>query len=215
MYVDRFERYVDDLDVFFSAVCAQLAGSPAFVFGHSMGGLIAALWAIDRQPEIAGLILSAPAVRVAPQVFPILRRLAGVASRWLPRLRLVRLGCRYLSRDRAVVDAFRRDPLVFHGRFPVRSGAEILSAGQGVVDRAHAIVAPLLILQGTGDRVVAPAGAEALATAAGSADKTFKQYEGLFHELLSEPEREQVFADLAEWLDARCQAARSETTLNE
>ncbi len=203
-YVGRFDRFVDDCDRFFRIVRAEAAGGPAFVLGHSMGGPIAALWAIDRQPELAGVVLSAPAVCVGPHVFPVLRRLAGVVGRWLPRLRLVRLGCRNLSRDPAVVEAFRADPLVFHGRFPARTGAEILRAGREVLDRVDALTVPVLILQGTADRVVDPGGAEALAARAGSADKTLCRYEGLYHELLSEPERDQVLADLIAWLDARC-----------
>lgn len=204
VYVDRFDSFVDDLDRFVAIVRMEMPSRSMFVFGHSMGGQIAALWAIDRQPDIAGIILSAPALCVAPRVFPLLRRFAGIASRWLPRLRLMRLGSRNLSRDGDVVAAFRSDPLVFHGRFPVRTGAEILQAGPHIIDRAEALVAPLLILQGTADRVVDPLGAETLADHAGATDKTLVRYDGLFHELLSEPERDQVFADLVAWLDARC-----------
>jgi alpha-beta hydrolase superfamily lysophospholipase len=204
VYVHRFDAYVDDLDRLVASIRLETPDRPMFVFGHSMGGAIAALWAIDRQPDIAGVILSAPALCVAPRVFPVLRRFARFVGRWLPRLRLVRFGCRNLSRDETVVAAFRSDPLVFHGRFPVRTGAEILQAGRRVIDRAAALVAPLLILQGTGDRVVDPLGPEELVRRAGTGDKMLLRYEGLFHELLSEPEREQVFADLAAWLDARC-----------
>ncbi len=202
VYVDRFDQYVDDFDRFFRIVREETPGGPMFVFGHSMGGSIAALWAIDRQPVTAGLVLSAPALHVATEVFPVLRRLAALVGRWLPRLRLVRLGCRTLSRDQAVVEAFRADPLVFHGRFPARTGAEILRGGREVLRRAAALRAPLLILQGTADRVVDPGGAEVLNACAGSADKTLCQYEGLYHEVLSEPERDQVLADLIAWLDA-------------
>ena len=204
VYVDRFDSYVDDLDRLAASIRLETPDCPMFVFGHSMGGLIAAIWAINGQPDTAGVILGAPALCVAPRVFPVLRRFARFVGRWLPRLRLVRFGCRNLSRDDAVVAAFRSDPLVFHGRFPVRTGAEILQAGPYAIQRAASLVAPLLVLQGTADRVVDPVGAEELVRRAGTGDKTLLRYEGLFHELLSEPEREQVFTDLAAWLDARC-----------
>ena len=59
-------------------------------------------------------------------MFPLLRHLAGLASRLLPRLRLIRVGTGKLSRDPAVIEDFKRDPLVYHGKFPIRTGAEIL-----------------------------------------------------------------------------------------
>ena len=167
-----------------------------------MGGAVAALLAITRPPKIRGLILSAPAVLVAGGVFPVLRRLAAVASVVWPTLRLVRMGCRFISRDPAVVEAFRNDPLVFHGRFPVRTGAEILRAAKRIQLGMHDLQLPLLILHGTGDFVTDPKGSRLLAAHAGSTDKTLRLYTGLYHEVLSEPEREQVLADLLTWMDA-------------
>jgi acylglycerol lipase len=113
----------------------------------------------------------------------------------------VRLGCGHISRDPAVVEAFRNDPLVFHGRFPVRTGAEILRAAKRIQTGVSRLGLPLLVLHGTGDVVTDPRGSRLLVARAGSANKTLRLYTGLYHEVFSEPEREQVVADLVAWVD--------------
>ncbi|MFH1918508.1 MAG: lysophospholipase, partial [Planctomycetota bacterium] len=171
--------------------------------GHSMGGTIVALLAATRPPDVRGLVLSAPACRIGDRVFPLLRRLAAFFSLVLPRLRLVPMSFKRLSRDPEVVDHFKRDPLVFHGRFPARSGAEILRAADRVEGQMEAIRLPILVLHGTGDTVTDREGSRRLCDRAGSTDKTLKLYDGLYHDLLHEPEKEQVTADVIEWLGAR------------
>lgn len=204
VFVRWFDEFLADLDVFLEFVRRSEPEKPLFLFGHSMGGAIVAHYAITRRPEVRGLLLGAPPVSVGSRVFPILRRLASLLSRLFPRLRVVRMGFQFLSRDAEVVAQFNSDPLVFHGRFPVRTGAEILGAAQRLQDRAEAIRLPLLILQGTGDRVVDVKGAEQLHERAASSDKTLRLYEGLYHDLLHEPEKEQITAEVVEWLKGRC-----------
>ena len=189
------------MEVLIERVAARQPGKPLFLFGHSMGGAIVALLAITRPPQVRGLVLSAPAVLIAGGVFPVLRRLASLVSAVWPTLRLVRMGCRFISRDPAVVEDFRNDPLVFHGRFPVRTGAEILRAAKRIQFGADRLALPLLVLHGTSDIVTDPKGSRLLVARARSADKTLRLYTGLYHEVLSEPEREQVVADLLAWLD--------------
>jgi len=204
--IRSFDEYLADLDVLLARVAAREPGKPLFLFGHSMGGAIVALAAITRQPTLAGVVLSAPAVRVGGRVFPILRHLAAWISRLLPKLRLVRVGCRFICRDPQVVAQFESDPLVFHGRFPVRTGAEILRAAKQIQTHADALRLPLLIMHGTADVVTDAEGSRLLHLRAGSHDKTLHLYEGFYHELHSEPEKEHVIADLVAWLNQRRKA---------
>jgi len=202
-FILSFDEYVNDLDAYFNHVVQREEGRPAFVLGHSLGGLIALLWSIRRQAKPRGLILSGPALQVGQQVFPWLRHLAGLGSILFPRLRLVRMGGRKISRDPAIVAQFRDDPLVFHGRFPVRSGAEILRAGRLAQARFEQVRTPLLILHGAADRVAAVEASLDLFERAGTTDKTLRLYPELYHEVLNEPEKEQVLTDLIQWLDER------------
>lgn len=202
--IRSFDLYLDDVELFLERVTARQTGKPVFLLGHSMGGAVAALLGITRPPKIRGLILSAPAVSVASGVFPLLRRLAWLASIVWPTLRVTRLGCRFISRDPAVVEDFRNDPLVFHDRFPVRTGAEILRAAKRIQTDAERITLPMLIMHGTGDYVTDPQGSRMLVARAHSTDKTLRLYSGLYHEIFSEPERQQVLDDLLAWLDGHC-----------
>jgi len=202
-FVDRFERYLDDLDAWIETVRRRETAGPRFLVGHSMGGLIVALWSITRRPPLGGLVMSASTVRLSAGLFPVLRRLAGPVGRWLPWLRVARLGLGSMSRDAAVVAAYRADPLVFHGRFPTRSGTELLRAIRWLDHSADAVLPPLLLLHGTADRLCDPEGSREFYRRAGSPDKTLRLYDGLFHDLFHEPEHPQIIADLAGWLDAR------------
>ena len=199
--VRAFDQYLDDVEILLDRVAARWPGKPVFLLGHSMGGAIVALLGILRPPKVRGLILSAPAVLIGGGVFPVLRRLATLVSKVWPTLRLTQMGCGFISRDPAVIESFRNDPLVFHGRFPVRTGAEILRAAKRIQAGANRINLPLLVMHGTGDVVTDHRGSRLLVARAGSSDKTLRLYDGLYHELFSEPEREQLVSDLLDWLD--------------
>jgi len=202
--IESFSEYLDDAEHYAARVREENPGKPLFLLGHSMGGTIVALLAIERRVDAQGLILSAPALRVGNHVFPLLRRLAFLASRIWPGLRLVRLGYSRLSRDPENIERFRTDPLVLHDRFPVRTGAEILAAGQRAQRGAGAIRLPLLILQGTADGIVSPEGSRRFYEQAASNDKTLKLYDGLYHDLFGEPEKDRVIGDLVDWVVSRC-----------
>ena len=202
-FVHSFDEYLADLDLAVDRARMRLPDKPLFLLGHSLGGALVVLLAIRRARDFHGLVASAGSFRVGGQVFPILRRIAVLVSRLLPRLRMVRMGARMLSRDPKVIDDFKNDPLVFHGRFPVRAGAEILRAARQVQSQMESVQVPLLILHGTGDRVTSVEGSRQLYARAASTDKTLKLYEGLYHDLFHEPEKEQVTSDVIRWFNTR------------
>lgn len=203
-YIGSFDEYLDDLDVLVDEVRCRESGKPLFLFGHSMGGLVVSAWAIARQPALAGLILSGPLLRVPDRIYPGLRHVAGLMSRLTPRWRLLRIDFSRISRDPQAVARFHADPLVFHGRLPVRTGAEILRAVRLVSEHRQRVRLPLLILHGAADELCDPEGSRELYQHAASSDKTLRLYEGLFHDVQHDPGEAQVRADLVDWLDQRC-----------
>jgi len=101
-----------------------------------------------------------------------------------------------------VVDAYVNDPLVYRGKTTARLGAELLKAMQRVSAEASKITLPILIIQGGADRLIDPSGAQILHDRVGSKDKAIKVYNGLYHEVINEPEHDQVLSHVAVWLSA-------------
>ena len=201
-YVDHFEQYLADLDAFRLHVAPE-DEKPVVLFGHSMGGLVTLLYVLNRRPEVHGLLLSAPAIEVNPDLAPVLRRTAQVLGRFAPTLPTVRSPQGSISRDPAVLEDAMNDPLNYHGRTLARTGAELLRAGNEAQHRLHELTTPFLVFHGTADPLVSPTGSRHLHEQASAPDKTLKLYDGLYHETLNEPEREHVLGDVSTWLAER------------
>jgi len=199
-YVERFQDFLDPLKVFLDRIRDWQPGAPIFLVGHSLGGLISGAYLLDQPDELAGAILSAPSVKMPGSVSRLTLLAGKVLSALFPKMGLVRLEADGVSRDPAVVRAYRSDPLVFTGKITARLGTELLEAMDRVLAEARKIRLPLLILQGAADKLVDPQGAQVLFDRVGSTDKTIKVYEGLYHEVFNEPEHEQVLRDVEKWL---------------
>jgi acylglycerol lipase len=201
-FIEDMDNVVADVDTLVDRAVAAQPGVPVFMLGHSMGGLIALRYAIAHQERLAGLILSAALARLdaVPKPLELVGRALSVIA---PRAPLIAIDATLVSRDPAVVKAYRADPLVHHGKLPARTAAQLADAVERFPSSVGAITVPTLILYGTADGLCPPSGSVMLGERIGAADKTVKAYDGLFHEILNEPERETVLADIVDWLAAR------------
>ena len=206
--VERFEDYTDTLTIYLARVKDQEAGKPVFLLGHSMGGLIASYYLLDHQDAFRGAVISAPSVKIGDNVSNVTILMSKVLSAVAPRMGVLALDAGNISRDPEVVRAYVDDPLVFHGKTPARLAAEMLKAIMRVTAEAGTIRLPLLIVQGSEDKLVDPGGAQMLYDTVSSPDKTLKIYEGMFHEVCNEPECALVLEDIASWLDAHLATGR-------
>jgi alpha-beta hydrolase superfamily lysophospholipase len=200
VYIDRFDDYLNDLDIFMKRVRELEPGRPVFLFGHSMGGAIVTLYTITHRPDLAGLLLSAAALEVdAPKAkVAVIKAVAGIA----PRAGVFQLDLKDFSRDPEVVKACGIDPLVYQKPAPARTAKELVGAVGVISARMEEVTVPLLAMHGTADKVTPPHGSQELTRRAASSDKTLKQYEGLYHDLVHEPEQDRVRKDIVEWVSA-------------
>ncbi len=157
---------------------------------------------LEHPHKVDGLVLGGCYMRNALPLPAPPTSLAGLVSAVAPELPVQPLDPAVISRDEAVVRAYAADPLVYHGRVKARLGAELLRCGGYLLDRAESIKLPVLILHGGTDRLAAVSGSRELYEKLGSEDKALKVYGGFFHEILNEPGKEQVWADVAGWLEA-------------
>ena len=203
--IDRLDRAVADLDQLVVKARAE-EGLQPFMLGHSMGGTVAIRYAVLHQDRLAALVLSGPLASLEAAPAPM--RLAGrILSAVAPSLPLVAIDATQVSRDPEVVRDYQADPLVHHGRLPARTVAELAAAVDRFPDAVAAITIPTLILYGTADRLCPPAGSTMLGERIGASDRQVKAYPGLYHEILNEPERAAVLADIRAWLSERVPAA--------
>jgi alpha-beta hydrolase superfamily lysophospholipase len=199
-FVKRFADWTQDLATFIDIVKTREPGLPVFLLGHSAGGVIACVYALQHQDEIAGLICEDFAYQVpAPDVaLAIVKGISHVA----PHAHVFKLKNEDFSRDPDVVAAMNADPLIANESQPSETMAELARADEMLGKSFRQITLPLLILHGTGDKVTKPSGSKEFYERAGSSDKTLKLYEGHFHDLLADVDKQLVMEDIQAWIDA-------------
>ncbi len=200
--VERFEDYTNTLTVYCEMVKSWQAGKPLFLVGHSMGGLITSCYLLDHQIDFRGAVISAPLVKASGNISQVTIFMGKILSALAPKMGLLPVDARSISRDPEVVKAYVSDPLVFHGKTPARLAAELLKAMRRVTAEADKITLPFFVVQGNADKLVDPAGAQMLYDQASSKDKAIRIYEGYYHEVFNEPEHGRVLKDVETWLAA-------------
>ncbi|KAL0318946.1 UNVERIFIED_CONTAM: putative abhydrolase domain-containing protein DDB [Sesamum angustifolium] len=207
-YVPSLDYAVNDMKTFLSKVLAENPGLPCFCFGHSTGGAIVLKAVLDPKvrQSVAGVVLTSPAVGVQPS-HPIFAVLAPVFAFLLPRFQLGAANKRgvAVSRDAEALVAKYSDPLVFTGSIRIRTGYEILRITAFLQQNLSKLTVPFLVLHGTTDSVTDPTASQKLYDEASSTDKTINLYEGLLHDLLFEPEKEEITESIIAWLNSRMQ----------
>jgi len=201
VYVERFNDYTKTLNKYLEMIRKWLPEKPIFLIGHSMGGLISAAYLLEYQDELSGTVLSGPSIKVPDNISQATIFLGKMLSIIMPKAGTIQLDAEGISRDPAVVDKYVNDPLVYKGKISARLGAELLKVMQRVTDQASKIRLPIMIVQGSDDKLVDPSGARLLYDLVSSKDKTIRIYNGFYHEVFNEPEHEQVLNDVKTWIE--------------
>lgn len=205
VHVDSFDDYRRDVEAVRRIAVERHPDLPFFLVGHSMGGVVVLRNLLLDPSGLDGAIVSSPSLAAHPGVHPPLpiRLLARLLVKIAPRQQVPSgLPARYVSRDPQVVESYEADPLVTK---TASSGwyHSMLAAQREVRSRPGDLALPLLLMQSGDDRLVDPEATEAWAEDAPENLVTFRRWDGLYHEMFHEPEREQVFACVEEWLGGR------------
>jgi alpha-beta hydrolase superfamily lysophospholipase len=192
-------RLLDDLaDVVDSTRRLMGPEEPLILLGHSMGGVVAAQFVLRKVRRVEGLILSSPAFDAG--LTAVQKWLLTVLPRIVPNLRLGNgLNQQYLCRDPEVVKAYQADPLV-HNRISARFAQWIATQGAACVATAPQLATPTLLIFAGKDRLVNPAGSLAFAQNAPRKWGHVQCFEDMYHEILNDPERDQVLTLIRSWL---------------
>ncbi len=205
VYVDHFQQYVDDIARVVSHIRSAYGSHKPFVLGHSLGSLMALSYGLQCPDEIAGVIATGTALRDALELPAWKRSLARVLSRLTPTLQIKNgVAASYLSHDPAVVAAYEHDPLIQYTGTP-RLLAEVEARRAWLLDRAFEWRIPLLMLHGGDDRICLLEGTRAFYTGLPDGLAELRIYDGLYHEIHNELDKERVFAAIERWLQAHAE----------
>ena len=199
--IERFGYLVADLGAFVGRARGEHPDVSVVLLGHSMGGAVALACALEIQDDLRALVLSAPAL-AAGEALPAFKLwMVKLLSSLSPNTGALKLPPTAVSRDPEVVRSYESDPLVFHGAVPARTLAELLQAMQRLQQTAHELRIPVLVQHGTADSLVPLAAVYPIYQHLGVAQsRSVQVYEGLYHEVYNEPERDRVIGDLEAWL---------------
>ena len=202
-HAPSLEAYMQDIRQFFRYLVQRYPGIPHFLYGHSLGGLLSLLYAIQYSKGLKGVMVTGAALRSALQEQKAKIAMAKLLGSLMPAMTIPsELDATALSHDPDVVQAYINDPLV-HDKTSMGFGKSALGAIDLCFARAKEFTPPLLIMHGKADRITYPSGSEDFASLARETnrDVTLKPWDNMYHEIHNEPGKAEVFKFMIEWLD--------------
>jgi alpha-beta hydrolase superfamily lysophospholipase len=195
------DAVLDDIGELLRQARERFPGRPLFLYGHSLGGVLALHYSLKRQPALHGVVVTSPALLTALEQQPAKVLAARLLGTLLPSLLLASgLDPTAISRQADVVQAYTSDPLV-HDRVSLGFGKIMLEVSAWTRAHAREFSLPLLVLHGQADSIAYAAGSQDLVLALRPELGTLHLWPQAYHELHHEPEREQVLGTLTDWLD--------------
>ena len=201
--VRHMSEFVADFRSLVATATAEHPGLTRIVLGHSMGGGIVLAYGAQYPSEYDLMVLSGPAIAAHTGVSTAKAMLGKAIGSILPDLPIEQIDPDAVSRDPMVVADYKADPLVYRGKIPAGIDKALLVVGETMPRLAGGISAPLLVVHGGQDKLVAAAGSQTLVQCVASTDVELKIYPELYHEVFNEPERDVVLDDVTAWIGAR------------
>jgi len=200
--ISTFDQFIEDFHFFIKKL--DLKTDRVFILGHSMGGLIATHY-LTKYPDTKcrGVILSGPGLKVGDEIPPLLIKIIHILSALFPKLKTTKIDSQYLSRDPKMVEDFDNDPLIYHEGVKARIGGEIVRSMIEIRKHYSSFNFPVLIMHGSADKIADLQGSQWMYNEISSEDKTLEILDGLYHQILDEPEKNEVIGKMIEWIKKR------------
>lgn len=207
VYIESIDEFVDDVFKHCYAIRKRHQGLPLFLYGHSMGGMIAIKSVLRKPRFFQGLVLE-DALIIAPreQTTPFAELLVNVISAVLPEYQLgEEISETQLTRERKVQVQIRDDMLRWKEAFKVIMLRAWIRCLEYNIQRLYKVDLPLLILYGEDDELTEFDGSDLLYKESRSVDKSLRVYPGAKHHLIIEEPRTRHAAlkEIVGWLKYR------------
>lgn len=200
-YIPDYQAVLVDIDHLVEIAREAHPSLPLFMLGHSAGGIFASVYAVKFQSKLKGLISESFAFQIPAPDFALV--VLKFLAKFIPHTRVIQLKNEDFSRDKTVVAAMNSDPLIEAEKQPTKTMQQLILAAEYLKKELPAITIPILILHGTQDHATKPQGSKYYYKNVGSQDKSLKLYEGHYHDLLNDVDKEKVMKEVLEWLEQR------------
>jgi len=195
-HIDKFEKYLNDTKFLLDSNGLKRV----HIIGHSMGGLIAIRFAEEMSNYVKTLCVSGPLLGLNVDVSFIKRFAAKLLSCIYPSFTMDNgLDPNLLTHDKIIVDRYVNDPNV-HRRVSARWFTEVLLNMDIAREKSDAIKIPILLLHGSDDRLTSPSATDDFYKKLNFNKKRIIIYNGLYHEILNEFDKEKVYGDILTFL---------------
>ncbi|MFX1595780.1 MAG: alpha/beta hydrolase [Promethearchaeota archaeon] len=201
-YVDSFDQFIEDEKIFCDLIKEKHTALPIFMLGHSLGSYIAIYFTEKYEHLLKGLILSGTGTSPGKETSRFLKLLVKGFAKITPKMKFnPRLDAIFLSHDPEVVKNYKSDPLVHADTITARLGYEMVKNFKNLKATISNFKINLLVQCGSEDKLFK--GSKLLDEWFKMNDKTIKIYQGLYHEVYNELEKDRkiVLKDLRDWLN--------------
>ncbi|MBV6397478.1 MAG: Monoacylglycerol lipase [Anaerolineales bacterium] len=204
-HTPAYEALLDDMAALLRQAGERYPARPYFLYGHSMGGNLVINYALRRKADLGGVIATGPFLKLAFQPPAVKVALGRMMNNIAPGFTQTSgLETAALSRDSNVVQAYINDPLV-HNKISARLFVSLFDSGQYAFDHPSEFPLPMLLMHGSADRLTSAAASRQFGAAA-PAFVTMRLWDGFFHEIHNEPEKDEVLKAMIAWLDGQVKA---------
>jgi acylglycerol lipase len=206
VFIPTAEAIYQDMDLLLKQAKRMYPSCPAILYGHSMGGSLVLSYTLNRFPNktdkcpYQAVVATGPWIRLArpyqpPRpIFSIIRTVCRIRPSLNFRLRF---DPRKITRDENIIVAYSKDSNV--RRSATLSLARTIGGIAAKLDRIKCIYhIPVLIQHGHADSITSH-NASARFSVRGK-NIEFKSWPNCYHELHSEPEREEIFDFTLKWI---------------
>jgi alpha-beta hydrolase superfamily lysophospholipase len=194
-----FDAFMQDIGSLLAYASQRYGQKTGFLYGHSLGGLLVLNFVLRCQPKLAGVVVTDPGLRTSLTQQKLKIAFARMMGAVLPTMQIsTGLDPDMLSRDPNLVQSYRADPLV-HYLSTLRMANFTLESIPWVFEHASQFNLPLLFMHGTGDQLTFPEGCQEFAKKT-FCDCTVKLWDGLYHEIHNEPQKDEVLKYMIDWM---------------
>jgi len=202
--VQSWQQLLDDAHQAFNHIKSQHPEFRQwFLIGHSMGGGLAALLSERISEDLDGVLLSAPLIDQATSTPAFLISIGKLIAKVMPGLGVIPFDQSAQSRDPDVIKLFNSDPNNYTGKLRAGTGNQMLEMIKVIDQLPERLSTPFWIGHSSIDRLTSFEASKSFYERLASSDKTFRKYDGLFHEIMNEPEKRIVLEEMSQWLRKR------------